>query len=176
MRLILQKKEGAFRLADVDEIHLELLRQAGDDASMTDSPEGRARLFPKPVSAKDELPEGELLEDWGEYVTGELDTQFASDVGTLLADLDAVELMNPGGEEAEYQLDVPLEHGQAWFSALNQARLMLDIRYKLHPDGGDFDPYEAEDLEGPEADERLGAYMRYEFYALVQEWLVRHTL
>ena len=35
-------------------------------------------------------------------------------------------------EERRHRLDVPLEHGQAWFSTLNQARLMLDLKYKLH--------------------------------------------
>jgi len=181
MRITLEQKKGTWRLSDMDELHLSLLRQAGEDASMTDCPEGRARLLPKPVSAKDEGPEEDLLEDWAEYVVGELDTQFASDVGILLNDLDAALPSNltdsTDEDEVLFELEVPIDHGQAWFSALNQARLMLDIKFKLHPDGRDFEPDELQDVLGEvDTHERLGAYMRYEFFALVQEWLVRHTL
>lgn len=179
MRLTLQKEKGVWRLSDLDQMHLELIRQAAEDASMTDCAEGRARLFPTPVPKKDELREGEFLEDWNEYVTDDLENQFAGDVGTVLADLDNVvpQRTMKGTTEPRLRLDVPLEHAQAWFSALNQARLMLDLKFKLHPEGDHFDPVLNEDHSASlDMQERLEVFMRYEFYAALQEWLVRHAM
>lgn len=179
MRLSIHKKEGHWRLSDMEEIHVQLLRQAADDASLKDDKEGQPRLYPLPVSSKDLLCEGEFLEDWKEYVTDELQTQFASDVGILLDDMDALETDDAEKKESElkYALTVPLEHGNAWFSALNQARLLLDQQYVLHPEGGEFEPDADAALVGDvDPAQRFAAYMRYEFYAVIQEWLVKHAL
>ncbi len=180
MRLTLQKEKGIWRINDLDEIHLDLIRRAAEDASIADSPEGRARLFPSPVPKENELREGEFLEDWNDFVTDDLETQFAGDVGTILSDLDTAVPQRstkdvPG---RRLRLDVPLEHAPAWFSALNQARLMLDQKYKLHPGGeGGFVPVLPDDEDsGIDLQERLEVYMRYEFYAALQEWLVRHAM
>lgn len=179
MRLSIQKEKNVWRISDLDDTHLDLIRQAAEDASIGDSPEGRARLFPSPVPKKDQLREGEFLEDWGDFVADDLETQFAGDVGTVLADLDNAVPQRSTKEtpERRLRLDVPLEHAQAWFSALNQARLMLDQKYKLHPENGDFVPVLKEE-HGPGLDmqERLEVFMRYEFYAALQEWLVRHAM
>lgn len=179
MRLSVQKTTGTWQLGDMEDIHVTLLRQAAEDASMTDCPEGRARLVPSPVAARDELREGEFLEDWSEFVTEDLENQFAEDVGTLLADLDGLESFTVEDEpdEQRYRVSIPLEHAMAWFSALNQARLMLDQRFLLHPGGQEFDPHPDPDIvKGLDFSERFTAYMRYEFYAVVQEWLVREVL
>lgn len=180
MRLNVLKEKGLWRISDLDEVHIQLIRQAADDASIGDSPEGRARLFPQPVSQKDEIREGEFLEDWNEFVTEDLETQFASDVGVVLSDLDNAVPQRSTKESTKrsLRLDIPLEHASAWFSTLNQARLILDQKYKLHPDGdGDFEPVLREGEEGDlDMHERLEVFMRYEFYAAMQEWLVRHTM
>jgi hypothetical protein len=179
MRLSIQKEKGIWRISDLDETHVDLIRQAAEDASIGDSPEGRARLFPSPVPEKDQLREGEFLEDWTNFVTDDLETHFAGDVGTVLADLDsAVPQRSTKETERRLRLDVPLEHAQAWFSALNQARLMLDQKYKLHPEGtGEFAPVLKEEHGfGLDMQERLEVFMRYEFYAALQEWLVRHAM
>jgi hypothetical protein len=180
MRLSVQKEKGIWRISDLDEAHIELLRQAAEDASIGDSPEGRARLFPSPVPKKNQLREGEFLEDWSDYVTDDLENQFAGDVGTVLADLDTAVPQRSTKESPVplLRVDVPLEHAQAWFSALNQARLMLDQKFKLHPGGdGDFEPVlKEEENDGLDMHERLEVYMRYEFYAALQEWLVRHAM
>ena len=180
MRLTLLKEQGLWQLSDMEEVHVELLRQAADDASMTDFPEGRQRLFQKPVPEKDVLPEGEFLEDWNEYVTEEMENQFAEDVGTLLADLDNTDVHHSAEEEPvepRFLVKVPMEHASAWFSALNQARLMLDQRFNLHPDGQHLElELNSEEPGFIPQHERLAAYMRYEFYALIQEWLVRQVM
>ena len=179
MRLSIQKEEGNWRLSDMEEIHVQLLRQAADDASMTDCPEGRLRMVPKPVAPQDELREGEFLEDWNEYVAEDLENQFAGDVGTLLADLDSLEsyTLEEDPDEELYSVAVPIANGMAWFSTLNQARIMLDQHFILHPHGQEFEPHPDEELiPGVDVSERFTAYMRYEFYAVLQEWLVKEVL
>ncbi|MFZ4764287.1 MAG: DUF2017 family protein, partial [Roseimicrobium sp.] len=137
-----------------------------------------SRLFPSPVEKKDARKERTFIDDWKEYVTDDLENHFASDVGTLLADLDNVERQEANEDgEVKAQLEVPIEHAQAWFSALNQARLMLDKKFLLFPQGEeDFRPVlEEEEAQGIDLQERLQVYMRYEFFSAVQEWLVKHA-
>ncbi|WP_156345892.1 hypothetical protein [Verrucomicrobium spinosum] len=112
------------------------------------------------MAAKDELREGEFLEDWSEFVTEDLENQFAEDVGTLLADLDGLETLTLEDEpdEERYRVSIPLDHGMAWFSALNQARLMLDLRFMLHPGGQEFEPHPDPDIvKGVDFSERFTA-------------------
>ena len=168
MQLSIHQEEKLWRLGDMAELHVLLLRQAAQDASMEDDRGGQARLYPSPVSFKEVLQEGEFLEDWKEYVTEELHTQFASDVGVLLNDLEALEAEETGGE-ASYHLSVPIDHGSFWFSTLNQARLLLDQKYVLHPNGGEFEADASpESLLEVDPAQRLSASMRYEFYAVIQ--------
>lgn len=178
MQISIHKKEGVWRLSDMEEVHVRLLRQAADDASMKDDKEGQARLYPLPISSKDLLSEGEFLEDWKEFVTDELNTQFASDVGILLNDLDDLESYSAkeSGHEDKYRLTIPISHGNAWFSSLNQARLLLDQQYVLHPGGEEFEPDAASDIIGEvDSAQRFAAFMRYELYAVIQEWIVKHV-
>lgn len=180
MRLTVLKEQGSWQLSEMEEVHLNLLRMAAEDASMTDCPEGRDRLFPSPISGESAKQEKDFLEDWKEYVQEEMETQFAQDVGIMLADLDAVELQDSSDEELDddlYHVTVPLDHVNSWFSTLNQARLMLDARYRLHPDDELLQFEMIEDLvEDDELRDRLEAFMRYEFYALIQEWLVQQVM
>jgi hypothetical protein len=179
MRLSLQKSSGTWSLSEIDEIHLELLRQAGEDASMTEFPRGRERLLPPPLSANDAAKEEEFLEDWKEYVADEMETQFSSDLATLLADIEDVESYSTdeSGDETFYQLTLPTEHGERWFSALNQARILLDMKYKFHDENDEFivePPMEGN--EEMDREERLVAYFRYDLFCNIQEWLVRNVM
>ncbi len=179
MRLSIHKEEALWRLSDMEEVHVQLLRQSADDASSKDSHEGPPRLFPLPVSPKEALREGEFLEDWKEYVTEELNIQFASDVGILLDDIDALEIYSSEETKMEirYRLSIPLDHGGAWFSALNQARLQLDQQYVLHPNGEEFEPDAGPEFIGTvDPGQRFVAYLRYDFYTNIQEWIVRNIL
>ncbi len=179
MRLSLPKNTSHWRLGEMQEIHLDFLRLAADDASMSDCPGGRERLFPQPLTGKEELLDEEFNEDWKELITPELEMQFAGHVGVLLSDLDSVQLMKKTGdiEVKFYRLDVPRSHGQAWFSTLNQARLLLDLKHKLHdPKDAPEESNVQEQAGGGDDPERLMVLMRYEFYAWIQEWLVRNVL
>lgn len=181
MRLKLLKNSGRWRINEMHSIHLDFLRLAADDASMNDCPGARERLYPAPVRGKDAADNEELLNDWEEFVAPELEMKFAGEVGTFLSDLDSAVKIGPSGDDEdsaeEFRLDVPVDHGMAWFSTLNQARLLLDLKYKLH-DAEDA-PEENILREQPSTDDdaaRMLVLMRYEFYAWIQEWLVRHVL
>lgn len=179
MRLSLAKNTSHWRLGEMQEIHLDFLRLAADDASMTDCPGGRERLFPSPLAGKEELLDEEFNDDWKDLIAPELEMQFAGDVGTVLSDLDSIQPMKKTGdlEVKFYRLDVPLSHGQAWFSTLNQARLLLDLKHKLHDAKDAPEEFLVQEQSGAEVNpERLLVLMRYEFYAWVQEWLVRNVL
>ncbi len=180
MRLSLQKNPARLRITEMEEIHLDFLRLAADDASMNDCPGGRERLYPPPVSQRDLEEEEELVEDWKEFVTSELEMKFASEVGIFLSDLDDAKAVRRSSDKEspkQYRLDIPLEHGMAWFSSLNQARLLLDLKFKLHeqPDELATSIVQEQSIEDEDPD-RLLVLMRYEFYAWIQEWLVRHAL
>ena len=179
MRLALQNSSGLWRLVEMQEIHLDFLRLAADDASMGECPGARERLFPQPLTGRDELLDGEFNEDWKELIAPELEMQFAGDVGVFLSDLDSVQPVIKTGDAARtlYRLDMPVAHGQAWFSTLNQARLLLDLKHKLHDPGDAPGESAVQEQAGAEDDHgRLLVLMRYEFYAWVQEWLVRNVL
>ncbi len=180
MRLSIQKDRDTWRLSDLDALHLQLLRQIAEDASVNDSA-GRARLFPSPLVDPEDAAEDEFVEDWKAFVADELENQFAGDVGTVLSDLDNVKPQRGTKEvtEPRHLLDVPLDHARSWFSALNQARLMLDQKYNLHPGGSnDLQLFaeEEEEAGGSDLNTRLEVYMRYEFYAAIQEWLVQRAM
>lgn len=179
MRLSLPKKDGLWRLGEMREIHLDFLRLATDDAGMSDCPGGRERLYPPPLAGREELMDGGFNDEWKELITPELEMQFAGDVGVVLSDLDSVQPVKKTGDDGEkfFRLDVPRSHGQAWFSTLNQARLLLDLKYKLHKPGDAPEEFIVKEGKSVEDDpERLVVLMRYEFYAWIQEWLVRNVL
>jgi hypothetical protein len=179
MRLTLHKEKGFWRAGEVQEIQLDFLRMAADDAALGDFPEGRERLYPSPMAAKDAAREEEFLNDWHEYVGSDLEMQFAGDVGTFLSDIDEAKKygLSPDSEENLFRLDIPIEHGQAWFSTLNQARLMLDLKHKLHTAEQPLDEDVVREIQGSGDDaSRIFVLMRYEFYSWIQEWLVQHVL
>ena len=180
MRLALQKNPARLRFTEMEEIHLDFLRLAADDASTNDCAGASERLYPPPVSRQDMKEEADLVEDWKEFVTSEMEMKFAGDVGIFMADIDEVKVIRRTAKDErpkQFRLDIPMEHGMAWFSTLNQARLLLDLKHKLHSGPDDAAPatiYGA-NIDNDDA-VKLLVLMRYEFYAWIQEWLVRHVL
>ena len=179
MRLSLQKPKGTWRLGEMEEFHVQLLTQAADDASATESAAGRARFLSSPLSDEDSVLEEEFLEDWQEFVASELQEKLANEATIFQQDLSNVETYSAdeSGEKKLYRITVPIDHGFDWFSTLNQARIMMDLHYKFHDEDDEFvvvlDPEVLGDID-PE--ERLTAYLRYDFYCTIQEWIVRNIL
>jgi len=179
MRLSLQKSKGTWRLSEMEEFHVHLLSQASDDASATESAAGRSRFLSSPLNDEDAVLEEEFLEDWQEFVTPELQEKLAGEASVFQKDLSDVETYSTeeSGDKKLCRITLPIDHGFAWFSTLNQARIMMDLHYKFHDENDEFVvelPPEAVGDIDPE--ERLAAYLRYDFYCTIQEWIVRNIL
>ncbi len=80
------------------------------------------RLFPR-VNETEE----KLNEDWRSYVTPELEVLFA-EAGQVLA-RDIEPLARTGDDLKARSLTFPINHCDAWMSAINQARLILGAQH-----------------------------------------------
>ena len=178
MRISLKKETGRWRLSEMEKTHVEFLRLAAEDASMTDCPGGRERLLQPPLRGVEAEADPEFIKDWDEFVTPELEMKFAGDVGVFMSDLDSIKKMRrrEPADSQTYRLDVPLDHAGAWFSTLNQARLLLDLKHKLHEPEDAPEENVIQETFAPDAPGRFLAMMRYEMFAWIQEWLVRNVM
>jgi len=159
------------------------------------SPSSRERLFPPPLPGETLADEGtlSLLEDWDELIRPELLGTFAEarrlveedlargeripeeeddDSGEFEAEME--EAGFPPGFQDLYRVAVPHEHSEAWYSTLNQARLLLNEEYDL---ASSEDRYLAKTL-GPEAvgEAKLLLIARYELYSVIQSILVENLM
>jgi hypothetical protein len=164
-------RDNAIEIFDLDPFLAELLRQipasadpAGGDAANAD-PEGvrraQERLFSVPAPRSDK----EICKEWKVYVEPELRRLFQSATETVAEDL---KQLNEKQEAlANHTLRIPLEHGDSWLNALNQARLALHARYN-------FTDSELCDHErSPVASRRDLSLFQMNFYGFIQEFILR---
>ncbi len=96
-------------------------------------------------------------EDWKDYVIPDLHDTFAKQIRDVAAQISAA---NQQLEEASSLL-IKREQVDTWYGTLNQARLNLENQYQLSC------------LAEEELDSLVrSAKYRYEFYTLVQSWLL----
>ena len=168
----------------------DLPRVASGEGFREDS---RERLLPSPLAPDEMADEHSLgqLEDWDDLVRPELSALFAEARALVELDLSrSVEI--PGGEEDEDLRDrleasgflfdlppmrrvvVPIDHTEAWYSTLNQARLLMNEEYAL----ADPDERELAKQLGAEAlgEGRLMLLAQYELYSVVQSILVENVM
>ena len=177
----LNSESHTWDLNEMEEVHLTILKQAVDDIAYGQTEDGRRRLFPHPLGEEESFLEEEFLEDWREFVSDELEERFGADVKLFLDDLakaqsEEVELED--GEKIQlFHLSLPMDHGPSWFSTLNQARLMMDQKWKFHNENDQFVPFLTPAVLGDlNPQERFAAYLRYDVYCMIQEWLVKNVL
>jgi hypothetical protein len=108
----------------IDPFLAELIRQIPQAADAEDNALATGRLFSSPSP-----DDAELTADWQELVAPELKTQFRSAVSLVAHDLAENLCETDGNDDFPFRLQIPLEHTDAWLSALNQARLVLAARY-----------------------------------------------
>lgn len=138
----------------------ELLRRVPEGADPGDNAAARSRLFSAPSH---EPAEGELVEDWRQYVEPELRRLFLTTLEVIEGDLQKLQIDKRNGEGS---LVIPLRHLESWVHGLNQARLALAARY-------DFSEREMERLLPPGSDPRARALLQVRFYGLLQELFLR---
>jgi hypothetical protein len=125
-------------------------------------PEGSERLLPSPGEDED------LRLDWEDHVQPELRRHFDSERAVVAADLQGMkEPMEQGGKDEWASLEIPLAHAEAWLTTLNALRLSLVGEHRFTE--VDLTHESLPDL----SDARGIALMQVNFYAFIQECLVR---
>jgi hypothetical protein len=184
MRFILTPQ--AWILADLEPIEWDFLERLPHLASGEDfSADCRRRLLPDPI----DVPAGQrgeyegFLEDWAEYVQPDLEGAFASSRDRVGRDLDfARARLEEMLRDAEVPDEVPgyptvvaiaRESADHWYSALNQARLLMneahdlaDAVERVRGPGGSFQKSRKPDAA------KLLLLAQYEFYTALQSILI----
>jgi hypothetical protein len=121
--LIRKSKNKAIEFSRIEQIEAELLKQVPACCELDEGSDAESRIFPAPANAT----EPDLLRDWEEYVRPELRHLFRSAKETVEADLESLKMKV--GRLGRFV--VPLEHGESWLNALNQARLILAAKFEF---------------------------------------------
>ncbi|MFN2476849.1 MAG: DUF2017 family protein [Chthoniobacterales bacterium] len=148
-------------VADLDPFLAELLRQIPESTRTEGSPDAERRLFSDPAEASEE----ELRAEWKLYVEPELRSIFQTATETVAGDL--AQLDSTAKPFANCTLRIPTEHGDAWLSALNQARLVIAAKYAF-TDGELCDHYRS-----PIGSRRDLSLFQVNFYGFLQEFILQ---
>lgn len=124
----------------------------------------------RPRSLGEQLGEGvgdeQATDDWREFVVPGLDQQFSESLAHVGQAVAIAEREHGGGTGP---LWITREDGLHWFSALNQARLSIEERFRFGA--------RPEDAAGLSADDlRRSAYLRSQLYCAIQSLLLEHVL
>jgi len=125
-------------------------------------PEGSKRLLPAPGTHE------ELCLDWEDHVQPGLRHQFDTDRAMVSADLELMtQAEGQDGDDGPFRLEIPKGHVDAWLTTLNALRLAIASDHDLGE--GELSDQGFPDL----STERGSALMQINFYALLQECLIR---
>ena len=151
-------------LEGIGEAELKLLKGVRDAADPTACPEAEERLFPSPAEGtEDEV--NEAVADWKEFVVPDLRSQFNEALDQLEADL-AQATKSRSRMKDRYRVEIRSDHAALWFSALNQARLVLQEKHKFPEDA------EVRSIIEMLSSKQWRAYFQSRFYAELQCWLL----
>lgn len=128
---ISRPNETTILLARIDPVIADLLRRVVASADPGDDKRARERIFSAPTADEEEE---DFKEDWREFVEPELARLFQSAIEIVDGDLKKMHVDTNTGESA---LRIPSDHLEMWVRGLNQARLVLSEKHKLHEE--DFD-------------------------------------
>ena len=132
-----QHGETYAEFVGIDPFLAEIIRQIPRAANPEDDTAAKARLFSSPSATPDELSR-----DWQEYVVPDLRAGFDTALARVQHDLAENLCETDGEDDFPFRLQVPLDHVDAWLSALNQARLVLAARHSFSDEelAGHFHP------------------------------------
>jgi len=180
--------DGSLRFSGLNSWDVQTFRALPVLADYSADPVAEKRLLPSPAVEADLSPE--MAMDWVEYVVPELRESFARSLEIVLADLGNLlpETESPigHGEDAEvedssgvlrepsplvphFSLNLPADHAEHWFRAMNQARLVLSSRYGM-------DSEHVPDLAALLEAGQLEHWFQYELFVSLQGWLVEVVL
>jgi hypothetical protein len=109
---------------------LRLLEQIPVHADCAGTPSAEDRLLQDPVRDP-EIPGGEKLNDeWREHILPDLRTEFSRQLDVVSEDVKKAR--SRGGRNGpRFEVLIPFEHVEAWYGALNQARVVMQERYQF---------------------------------------------
>ncbi|MGK0188195.1 MAG: hypothetical protein ACI9R3_003987 [Verrucomicrobiales bacterium] len=164
MRITPSENGEQIVIEGLGETELEMLRGLREAADPTACPDAERRLFPEPVTDASE-EDLDAVADWKEFVVPDLRTLFDEALDQFEKDVSAAELVRKLPVK-RYKVKVEIRHLEQWYSALNQARLVLQEKYRL--------PSENAGLSVEElfAKGQWRAYFQSRFYAEIQCWLL----
>lgn len=138
------------------------------EADRSEVPGAERRLFPDPLAGAESVGENaeRFRDEWREFVEDDRRSAFREDLDQFDRDVGRMVLDADG----QWRVEVPPEHVEPWFSALNQARLVMHERHRL-PDEGSGDERAASAFARLILEGRLEPYLRYRLYAGIQEWI-----
>ncbi|MCB1062675.1 MAG: hypothetical protein KDN20_07120 [Verrucomicrobiae bacterium] len=173
-------------LDDLDPIEWTFLDRIPEMAAGEDLPhEQRRRILPDPI----DVPAGqrenyeEFLKDWNEYVRPDLNASFGAARDQVSRDLAmAAVKADPSDDPDELDFDhdsepIPMRvevartASDAWYSALNQARLLMNEAHDLAESTERF-RWPSEDDDQPFDGARMLLLAQYEFYTAMQSILI----
>jgi hypothetical protein len=149
--------EGGLRIDAEDASDWELLRSIIDDANgqETDLASRLGGLISEDAGA----------EDWQEYIVPDLREAFQDELAQIGA---AIEAAAFNAEEGAGPIWITPDDAFPWYSALNQARLALEERYR-------FGPSEHLSPKGLTPVHRA-AFLRSKFYCAIQSLLLEYVM
>ncbi|HEY5752332.1 MAG TPA: hypothetical protein VIT21_04225 [Chthoniobacterales bacterium] len=116
----------------LDPFLAELIKQIPSAADPRGETPATSRLYSCPIDPALSMDPGteSLKKDWEDFVVPELKVQFGSAVAQVQHDIQEYLCEGDGDDDDfPYRLQIPMEHVDAWLSALNQARLVLAARF-----------------------------------------------
>lgn len=149
--------EGGLRIDAEDAGDWDLLRGIVDDAN-GGGPDLASRLGGL-------VDDEELAEDWQEFVVPDLREEFQDELAEIAALIESA-AFDVDGEAGP--IWITRENAYPWYSALNQARLMLEEVYRFGPEG-QADPRKMKA-------EKQAAFIRSGFYSDIQSLLLEHVM
>jgi hypothetical protein len=157
----IQRVGEYLKISEIDPFLAELLRQIPESADPAGNEAAEKRIFTNPTSDS----ELEVCAEWKTYVQPELRRLFQTATQTVTADLQ--QLNGKSKPFANCTLRIPLDHGEAWLSALNQARLVIASKY-------DFTEADLCDhYRSPMGSRRDLSLFQVNFYGFIQEYILR---
>lgn len=132
------------------------------DAAGSGGEEAERRLYPEPCGSE----EREIREDWETLVKPSLRHLFESARETVRGDLAGMREEGGGGQRG-WRLVIPRGHFAAWLNCLNQARLAIAARIHYTEEDQAREP-----RPGPPTEREMRIF-QMDFYAVIQEWLLR---
>ncbi|MGJ8634617.1 MAG: hypothetical protein ACSHX7_11940 [Luteolibacter sp.] len=154
---VLPTMEGGLRIDPETEEDWHILRAIAQDANSEET-DLATRLG-------NDITDEKVAEDWQEIIVPDLRESFTDALHHIYAAIEAASVFSQGEESPIW---ITREDSLTWYSALNQARLSLEEKYKFGPNP-ESDPANLTPL-------RHEALVRSHFYSALQSFILEHAL